>query len=58
MCKKTTEDLKYVSRRLQKWKEKTESMDIIECKYVYKVRWCNFDQNLDIGFEYKSEILL
>lgn len=41
MCKKTTEDLKYVSRSLQKWKEKTECMDMIECKYIYKVRCPN-----------------
>lgn len=50
MCKKTTEDLKYVSRSLQKWKENTECMDLIECKYIYKVRWCNFDQNVCVRF--------
>lgn len=50
MCKKTTEDIKYVSRSLQKWKEKTECMDMVECKYIYKVRWCNFDQNVCVGF--------
>lgn len=50
MCHRTTEHLKYVSRSLQKWKEKTECMDMIECKYIYKVRCCNFDQNVDVGF--------
>lgn len=50
MCQKTTEDLKYVSRSLQKWKEKNECMDMIECKYIYKVRCSNFDQNVDVGF--------
>lgn len=43
MCKKTAEDLKNLNKGLEKWKEKTECMDIIERKYVDKVRWCSFD---------------
>lgn len=41
VCKKTTEDLKNLDRSLEKWKENIECMDIIERKYVNKVRWCN-----------------
>lgn len=43
MCTKTAEDLKILNKSLEKWKEKTECMDIIERKYVNKVRWCSFD---------------
>lgn len=43
MCTKTAEDLKSLNESLEKWKEKTECMHMIERKYVNKVRWCNFD---------------
>lgn len=43
MCTKTAEDLKKLNKSLEKWKEKTECMDMIERKYVNKVRWCSFD---------------
>lgn len=43
MCTKTAEDLKSLNESLEKWKEKTECMDMIERKYVNRVRWCNFD---------------
>lgn len=43
MCTKTAEDLKNLNKELEKWKEKTKCMDIIEGKYVDKVRWCSFD---------------
>lgn len=42
MCTKTAEDLKRLNKSLEKWKEKTKCMDIIERKYVNKVRWCSF----------------
>lgn len=57
MCRKTTEDLKNLDRSLEKWKEKIECIDIIERKYVNKVRWCNviLTKNLDdAGFRYIS----
>nr|XP_034310800.1 uncharacterized protein LOC105335643 isoform X1 [Crassostrea gigas] len=38
MCKKTTEDIKYVSRSLQKWKEKTECMDMVELVSIWEKR--------------------
>lgn len=57
MCRKTTEDLKNLDKSLEKWKEKIECIDIIERKYVNKVRWCNviLTKNLDdAGFRYIS----
>lgn len=43
MYEKMIEDLKNVYRSLEKWKEKIKCMDIVECKYVNKMKLCNFD---------------
>lgn len=43
MCIKIVEDFKNLNKRFEKWKKKIECMDIIECKYVDKVRWCSLD---------------